>query len=68
MNAQVMPIRCQHLSEHPDLQCSLNNGHDGPHKSVAALDFERRRNLAPTLDDIRQVVREEIRRAHQEGA
>jgi hypothetical protein len=44
-------------------QCALLEGHEGEHKNRFQLEEERRRNLDPTLDDIRRVIREEIEAA-----
>lgn len=49
-------------------QCVLAKGHDGPHRTEYAVAQEWQRNHHPTLEDIRQVVREEICRAIQERA
>jgi len=43
--------------------CALHEDHDGDHKAAFQLDEERQRNLHPTLDDIRRVIREEIEAA-----
>lgn len=47
-------------------QCVLSAGHPGPHKTESDVHAERARNMYPTLEDIRRVVREEIRAALQE--
>lgn len=57
------PIRCQWASDTPTLQCVLSEGHDGEHIHKHQVEEQRRRNLHPTLEDIRQAVREEIRAA-----
>lgn len=45
------------------VRCALPQGHTGDCKSEGILLAERQRNANPTLEDIRLVIREEIKAA-----
>lgn len=57
-----LSMRCQ-FNMGGVYQCVLCDGHDGEHQNSLQFEHERQRRLRPTLDDIRQVMREEIERA-----
>ena len=66
-----MKMRCQHGVEYCDLtyrepQCTLEAGHPGPHRTGHDIEYERELNKHPTLDAIREVVREEMARGFHE--
>lgn len=61
-----MSQRCQWAADTPTFQCVLDDGHEGEHIHKHQLEEARRRERAPTLEDIRRVVREEIRSAEAE--
>jgi hypothetical protein len=58
--------RCQYGVEHccidyRDPQCTLPEGHEGPHLTGEQIQAQRELNKNPTLDAIRRIVREELR-------
>lgn len=56
--------RCQHNAGMGlESQCALANGHSGEHANAWQVREQEERNRNPTLEAIRQVVREEIERA-----
>jgi hypothetical protein len=63
---QLFPTRCQHGAE-GYYQCALRIGHDGPHETEGQVRERQRLNANPTLDVIRdavrQVIREELKKA-----